>query len=110
MSAISSCQIMYCILTHDGKACGIHEKFMDAVASAEHWARSCPGDAPFCVERREKLWFSDVPVRVLIEARSRSGDASDTHRRNAQRVEPERRPAPQAAPPAAFGRGRPVSP
>lgn len=59
----------YSILNQSQSPFGVCDDFLEAVAAAENWAKTYPSEAPFAVEKREKLWFSDVPIRALLEGK-----------------------------------------
>lgn len=60
---------IYCVLDKEEKSVGRFHEFNDAVDKAGKWAKYYPNEAPYSIEKREKLWFSDRPVRVLLEAK-----------------------------------------
>jgi len=60
---------LYCIVDKDQKSVGRFHDFQEAVDKAGKWANYHPNEAPFSIEKREKLWFSDRSIRVLLEAK-----------------------------------------
>ena len=60
---------IYCVVDKDQKSVGRFHEFHDAVDKAEQLAKYYPNEAPFSIEKREKLWFSDRSIRVLLEAK-----------------------------------------
>jgi hypothetical protein len=59
----------YIVVDKDQKSVGRFHDFHEAVDKAEKWANYYPNEAPFSIEKREKLWFSDRSIRVLLEAK-----------------------------------------
>lgn len=60
---------IYCVVDKDQKSVGRFHEFHVAVDKAGQLANYYPNEAPFSIEKREKLWFSDRSIRVLLEAK-----------------------------------------
>ena len=60
---------IYCVVDNNQKSVGRFHDFSGAVDKAGQLAKYYPNEAPFSIEKREKLWFSDRPIRVLLEAK-----------------------------------------
>jgi hypothetical protein len=60
---------IYCVVDKDQNSVGRFHEFHDAVDKAGKWAKCYPNEAPFSIEKREKLWFSDRSIQVLLEAK-----------------------------------------
>ncbi len=60
---------IYCVVDKYQKSVGKFNDFHDAVEKAGKWAKYYPDEAPFSIEKREKLWFSDISIQVLLEAK-----------------------------------------
>ena len=62
---------VYCVVDKDQKSVGKFHDFHDSVDKAGKWAKYYPNEAPFSIEKREKLWFSDRSIQLLLEANSK---------------------------------------
>ncbi len=60
---------IYCVIDKDHKSVGKFRDFHDAVDIAGKWAKYYPNEAPFSIEKREKVWLSDRTIGVLLEAK-----------------------------------------
>ena len=59
---------IYCVVDKDHKSVARIYEFHDAVDKAVRMANDYPNEAPFSIEKRKKLWFSDRSIRVLLDA------------------------------------------
>jgi hypothetical protein len=60
---------IYCVVDKDQQSVVRFYEFHDAVDKAVKLANDYPNEAPFSIEKRKKLWFSDRSIRVLLEAK-----------------------------------------
>jgi hypothetical protein len=49
---------LYCVVDKDQKSVGRFHDFHEAVDKAGKWANYYPNEAPFSIEKMEKLWFT----------------------------------------------------
>jgi len=60
---------IYCVVNKDQKSVGGYKDFHEAILQAEARAIAHQVDAPYSIEKREKIWFSDRPIRELLAAK-----------------------------------------
>jgi hypothetical protein len=60
-------KFIYCVVDKDQHSVARCYEFHDAVDKAVKLANDHPNEAPFSIEKRKKLWFSDRSIRVLLD-------------------------------------------